>query len=368
MMLVVGVGILLTAYGGLLNLNPGFDRSNLLMVRLASISVGSPQSDEATIRGLLNRLRSVPGVRAATASSILPPLRGGVQRSFSSQDQAALVAASGTLADVDAAFFGAIGLKVIRGNAFDDANPAAGDQLAISEAVAHRYWPSADPIGRFVRLEGEQKLRQIVAIVGDVRRNPYTSVAIPYIYQLRREGGRETYVLVRSSHDAAELAPIVRSIVREEFPDRPLPVPVTLEAMINRQATDFLFAALIISPTILLTLVLSAAGIYGLVAQTVVARSHELGVRAALGASRRQLLGLILGDGLKLARTGAIAGVVVVVAVNRLAMSAFVGVTWASPLVVAFAAVLMAFVALAASYLPASRAARVDPMTALRHE
>lgn len=367
MMLVVGVGILLTAYGGFVNLNPGFDRSGLLMVRLETVSNASSQADEESIRNLLKGVRALPGARA-TASSILPALRGGSTRSFSIEGRNATVAASATLADVDTDFFGTVGLKVTRGRAFDNNDPAASDQVVISETLGRRYWPSSDPLGQFVRLEGETRVRQIVAIVSDVRRNPAADIAIPYLYRLRSQADRETFVLIRSTDDVSRFAPMVRTMVREAFPGRPLVVPMTLEEIINRQANDFLFAAFIISPTILLTLVLSAAGIYGLIAQTVAARTHELGVRAALGASRRQLVGLILADGLKLARTGAIVGLAVVIGINRLAISAFVGVGWASPVVVASAVALMVVVALAASCHPALRAARVDPMTALRYE
>jgi ABC-type antimicrobial peptide transport system permease subunit len=123
-----------------------------------------------------------------------------------------------------------------------------------------------------------------------------------------------------------------------------------------------------LSPMVLLTLILSTAGIYGLTAQTVAMRRRELGVRAALGADRRQLIGLIVRDGLRLARAGLVVGLAGIFVINRIVMSIFVDVTWAEPSVVALCGLLMIGVTLAASFQPAHRAARVDPMSALRQE
>jgi putative ABC transport system permease protein len=323
-------------------------------------------------RELASRLQGVAGVTAVTVSSVVPPLRGGRDLAFAIEGGDAR--ASGRLADVDARFFGTLGLKTLRGRTFNDHDPAASEQVIISDVLAGRYWPSADPVGQYIRFEGEPRVRQIVGVVSDVRRSVDVARGrIPYVYRLRTEpveaAGREpSYALLRTASDAAALAPQVRAGLREILPERSMPAPATLEAMMNRAASEMLLLALMFTPMVVLTLVLSAAGIYGLIAQTVTLRKRELGVRAALGAERRQLVMLILGDGLKLARAGLVFGLVGVVVINRIVMSVFVGVTWAEPAVVVVSALIMVAVTIAASYRPASRAARVDPMTALRCE
>lgn len=382
MVMLVCVGLFISAYARALDFNPGFEWKNLLTVRIDDGYLSAEPGrmpDRLSDRDIAARLQAVPGVTAATVASIVPPLRGGEVHSFSVREDAAPpIRASGTLADVDASFFGTIGLKTLRGRAFEAADPALSEQVVISEAVARRYWSRSDPLGGFIQIEGEPGARQIVAVVADVQRHSDANRG-PMLYMYRprtqrsenaagprRRGG--TYVLLRTASDPAALAPQVRLAVREIFPDRPMPAPATLEQMITRAANEMMLAAFMITPMVLLALLLSASGIYGLIAQQVLLRTRELGIRAALGAERRQLVGLVLRDGLKLARTGVVAGLAGVLVINRIVMSMFVGVTWAKPSVLLLCALLMAVVSLAASYRPASRAARVDPMTALRYE
>lgn len=254
----------------------------------------------------------------------------------------------------------------------------ARDEVVISNGLARQYWPSTDPLGQFVQLAGEPRARHIIGIVSDVYGSPGAARnPIPYIFRPRADRAdrmasqdlREwTYLLMRTSVDPRSLAPQVRARLEQMFPNRPIPLTTTLEELITRGATDLLFAAFLVGPLVLLTLMLSASGIYGLISQTVALRARELGIRAALGAGSRQLVELVVGDALRLARAGLVFGVVGVVVLNRIIMSIFVGAGWAAPLVVVAAGLLMVVVAVAASYGPASRAAKVDPMTALRHE
>ena len=247
----------------------------------------------------------------------------------------------------------------------------------ISDRVARRYWPSVDPLGQFIQIAGNARIYQIVGVVADVHRRSDTDRGVvPYLYRSRGDGlgggtesGRAaTYVIARTRTDAASLTSQVQGALREVRPDRPVAMPVTLAELINRGANDLLLVAFMLSPMVLLTLILSTAGIYGLTAQMVALRTRELGIRAALGAGRGQLVGLILRDGLRTARAGLVVGVAGVAVINRVVMSVFVDITWAEPAVVALSAVLMVAVTIAASYRPAFRAARVDPMTALRYE
>jgi predicted permease len=374
---LVGVGLLLRGYTQYLDLNPGFARENLLTIRLEPVAESERTGGPLLDREMASRLRALPGVVDVSVSSVIPPLRGGSVQRFSITGQnGERTAAVGTRADVDANFFETIGVRLLRGQPFD--TDAGNEQVVISDVIARRLWPSAAAVGQFLQLEGETRAKEIVGVVSDIYRSPGTSrEAIPYLYRLRNDGpgqpgaGRSrgsTYVLLRTAQNSAALAPAVRSTIEEMFPNRPSPAPETLDALISRAARDMLFAAFLVGPLVVLTLVLSASGIYGLISQTVASRTRELGIRAALGAERRQLVWLVVRDALKLARAGLVVGVLGVVAVNRIVMNLFAGVTWAEPLVVVLAALLMVGVAIAASYRPASRAARVDPMTALRYE
>jgi hypothetical protein len=308
----------------------------------------------------------------------MPPLRGGSTQRFSVRGEVLLDTVSATIADVDQRFFATIGLATLRGRTFG-ADQASSEQVVISDVLARRFWPSVDPLGQFIQIEGDARVRQIVGVVGDIqRRSDANRGAIPFLYRPRAEaeaGGAGTrprrassYVLVRTETESPDLARQIRKVLGDTLPGRPIPMPAALAELIARGANELLLVAFMLSPMVLLTLVLSTAGIYGLTAQTVAMRTRELGIRAALGARRGQLVGLILRDGLRLARTGLIVGLAGVVAINRIVMSIFVDLTWAEPWVVLSCALLMVAVALAASFHPAHRAAQVDPMTALRYE
>ena len=382
MVMLVCVGLFVSAYGRVLDYDPGFEWSHLITVRIDAGFIGSDTA-RAVNRGveseLAGRLRSISGVTHATIASIIPPSRGGESRAFVIRGgEARLERASARIADVDTNFFDTIGLKTLRGRAFNASDSAMSEQAVISDAVARRYWPSSDPIGAFIQIEGETRTRQIVAVVADVQFNAsFNRGPVSYVFRPRSgfvadasgpSWSNQSYAVVRTASDPATFAQQIRQIVRETFPDRPMPAPVTIGQMLQQGANEMLLAASLIVPMVLLTLALSAGGIYGLIAQQALLRTRELGIRAALGADRRQLVGLVLRDGLRLAQAGVAAGLVGVVAINRLVMSVYAGVTWARPSVVALCALLMAGVALAASYRPASRAGRIDPMTALRYE
>jgi len=377
MVMLVCVGLFVSAYGRALDYTPGFEWSHLITVRFDQGLVSNPRTPQGAVeRELADRLRSIPGVTHATIASIIPPTRGGQVRRF--EMLGSDTQASARVAEVDAGFFDTIGLRTVRGRVFDAADPAMREQVVISEAVSRRYWPLSDPLGAFIHVEGEASAREIVAVVADVQSSSaWNRGPVPYVFRPLTARAinpavpsrlNETYAIVRTRSDPAAFAPQVRQAIREMFPDRPTPSPVTIEQTLQQGAREMLLAASLILPMVLLTLALSAGGIYGLIAQQTLLRTRELGIRAALGAERSQLVGLVLRDALRLARTGIAVGLIGVVAINRLVMSIYAGVTWARPSVVVLCALLMAGVALAASYHPARRAARVDPNTALRYE
>jgi putative ABC transport system permease protein len=257
----------------------------------------------------------------------------------------------------------------------------------INETLAHRFFPNGNPIGKTIWMGPPENLlppealtlvnrfprRLIVGVVSDVKggslNQPTPALVYAPLTQHRREGWSNNLMLaVQTSATPEALASAIRAEVRGLDPDQPVTNVRTIDQLLSRTLSGAKFSLLLFGLFAALALVLAAIGIYGVMATAVTQRTHEIGLRMALGAQKRDVLRLVIGEGMMLVLVGVAAGLAAAVGLTRLMSSLLFGVSATDPMTLAVITVLLAAVALLACYLPARRATRVDPMVALRYE
>jgi putative ABC transport system permease protein len=396
MMLLVGAGLLGRTFLKLISVSPGLNGDHLIVLRF-SPPIPEMGSYEATTRlvnsidNLLSRLREIPGVLSAGFTGGLPPndnfADGGflilngqpAPKNFDEWNRFF----NGNRKDVghalysvaSGAYFRTAGIPLLRGRLFNDQDgPGSLHVALISEALARQQWPNRDPIGQiidFSNMDGNMKPLTIVGVVGDVRADGLDKPgsAIIYVdYRQRGVGGNSSPTIVMRT--GAGVGPIVsaaRGVFRSLAPNVPTQFSTFAEEM-GGWLSEKRFLLLLAGVFAGAALLLAAVGLYGLVAHSVTLRTQEIGVRVALGAQRSDVLRLILGESARLAAIGLVIGIAVSFATTRLISSLLFGVKATDPFTFLVVAVLLAVVALLASYIPARRAMRVDPIVALRYE
>ena len=383
LVLLVGAGLLLESFARLRGTSPGFDPSLLVAVHVQPPPqrYDTPEKLTALFGRLEEALEVLPGVdRAAFVNHV--PLSGGSVTTLVRAEGHAPVAGSEDIAlfrTVDAPYFETLGQQVVRGRGFTRADmSAASAVVVVNQALARQYWGATDAVGRRITVFKQALGRpdynapidaQVVGVVKDVAFRDVGDPPIAEVYvPLPVNPWRWGWLVVRGRGDPAALVEPIRRTVVAVDPDisvvRALPATRLLaDVLARRQFSMTLLAAF--AGTALL---LAAVGIYGVISYTVTTRTHELGVRAALGARRRDLLTLVVGAGAKLALAGISLGLVLAAGATRVLESMVYGVGVRDAATFAGCGLLLAAVALAASYVPARRAARVDPMRALRAE
>jgi predicted permease len=392
--LVVSAGLLLRSFAGLLRIDPGFDPANLLSARVDLPRETYPDNARTTLfyDRLLERLRALPGVSAAAAAS-LPPLGGVAGDTTFEIEGATGPGAAGAVAGdaagaephlyhwlVTPGYFQTAGIAVVRGRPIRATDGAAAPPAAVvNETLARRYWPRGDPIGRRIRLFWNDTDRgpwiEIVGIARDVAFRRLDEPPQPELYLAEAQGravadfpSTTMSLLVRSASRPLALAAAVRRAVREADPAVPVSRVQTLDELLARSVSRQRFDLALLGLFAALALALASVGIYGILAHAVRQRTHEIGIRQALGARPGDLFRLLVGEGLRLTLAGLALGLAAAAALTRFQQSLLFGVSPTDPLTFAGVAVLLCAVALAACSLPARRALAVDPMAALRVE
>jgi putative ABC transport system permease protein len=381
MMLLAGAGLLLRSFTQLRGVDPGFRSENVLTFRL-SLPASAYEDDAARLAfhdRLMTRLGALPGVR--TAAGIMGVPLGGIRfnLSFEVKGHPPLPSAqqpSMEIRVVTPEYFRAMGIPVLRGRAFEARDGAGGPQVAlISEAAARRHFPGDDPLGQFITLgwgrgEGKPKVGgEVVGIVGDVKDRGLAQEKAPEMYVPYAQVPTDTMDIVLRTHVAPRsLVPSVERIVRELDPELPVARVATLDEVVARSISEPRFYMVLLGAFAAMAVFLAALGIFGVLSYSVVQRSREIGIRVALGAHPRDVLRMVLGHAASLALVGVLAGLVGAVALSRAIGSLLFELSPTDPLTLGSMAVLLASVALLASYLPARRATRVDPLIALRSE
>ena len=376
MVLLIGAGLLVKSFTSLRSVPPGFDPTGVLTMEL---TLTGPRYAEAQVvrnayRDLWARLEALPGVTAAGGITSLPlsgffawgpiTIEGRTPppgENFINADQRV---ASGR-------YFEALGIPLLKGRFFNPDDTTEKDRVVIiDEFMATQYWPDQDPIGKRIRfgdLNSTQPFRTVVGVVARVKQYGLdTDGRIALYIPHTQTGSCAMYVTVKTTADPKALAASVKAQIRAIDPDLPVYRVRTMAAWVDQSLARPRFAMTLLSAFAALALVLAALGIYGVMAFLVSQSTREIGIRIALGATERAVLGMVVGQGLALALSGAALGLLAAIAFGRIIASLLFGVGGADPATFAAAALILLAAALLAAYVPARRAARTDPVESLR--
>jgi putative ABC transport system permease protein len=377
LVLLVGAGLMFRSFQRLLSVDPGFHPDHLLTLDVALPETKYPDGarQDLFLRQALERFGALPGVVSAAATTTMPLAGGVISHSFSIEggpEQPPSGRPSVRYDCVGGDFFRAMGIQIVQGRGLLDTDVAGGPRVAvISAGMARKYFPGENPIGRRIRIDNdnERAPREIVGIVGDVKHSSLDGEAAPHVYEPLAQAPSDwlTFVL-RTTVEPMGLATAARQAVLAIDREQPVSEMKTGETLVSDSVAQQHLAMLLLSVFAAVALLLAAVGTYGVVAYSVSQRTHEFGVRMALGAGRREVLGLVVRQGLLLAAAGVAIGLVAAAGATRLLSGLLFGVSPTDPLTYAAVATLLSFVALLACLIPARRATRVDPMIALRCE
>jgi putative ABC transport system permease protein len=373
MVLLVGAGLLIRSFGRLLAVPEGFNPDHVLTMRLSL-----PQSryqrgaDRAAfVKQVLERTSSLPGVKSAAVSSRLPLLSG---RSTRSMDIEGRTSDPGDPAPdylvVSPDYFRSMGIQIVRGRAFTDLDITGSPSVGIvSESAARYFWPNEDPIGKHTQVGAQLGWSPVVGVAADVHQHdlgspPPFAIYIPYA----QDPWPFMSLVVRTSVEPGSIASAVEAAIHSVDSDQPVFGVSTMDDVIANSVSSQRIRMLLLGLFALIALTLACVGLYGVISYSVAQRSNEIGIRMALGAARGRVLLLVVGHGLRLAGIGVAAGLLMSLASGSLMASLLFGVRPGDPITFVVISGLLAAVAIVASYIPASRAARIDPVIALRTE
>jgi putative ABC transport system permease protein len=394
LVLLIGAALMIQTVVFLMRVNPGFNARNIATaaVALPGSRYARPEQQVAFVEDLSARLRNTPQVLAVGAVSHLPLTPGDNRMGF---DIAERPAGRGeerraSMRVVAGEYFRVMEIPIVRGRAFTPADarravplirwfeqqplPAAFNEpqpppvAMINETMARQFWPGEDPVGRRIRILFSPWI-EVVGVVADVRhaglsRDP---VAEMYLSHLQ-EPQRGITLLVRTGGDPAAVAPMIRAGIRSLDPNLPLPAVTAMQDVVRSSIGRARFDAWLLATFAGVALLLSAIGIYGVTSYAVAQRTREIGIRAALGATRRHVLALVLGRTVWLTMVGIAAGLLCALALTRVLTSLLYGVRATDAATFIIVAGMLLGVTLLASYIPARRALRIDPLAALRTE
>ncbi len=378
LILLVEAGLLVKSFLRLSNVDVGFKPTNVLSMQLTLPQTGytDPPRRSAFYEQLVGRIESLPGVQAAGAVSELP-LSGQENDTFFNIEGKPAAAFGSTENDanirgISPAYFQALGVPLLKGRFFDRRDGLEAPKVAIvNESFVKRYLPGEDPLGKYLIIDfGEPFKAEIVGVVGGIR---HSSLAQPepsaemYVNVIQAPSYR-TNLVVRAAGDPVQLTAAIRSEVQSLDKDLPVYNVKTMEQHISESAAQPRFRTLLLGLFAGVALVLASIGIYGVISYSVTQRTHEIGLRVALGAQRRDVLRLVVWQGMRMALVGICLGIIGAFVVTRVMSSFLFGVSATDPLTFAGVALLLAGVSFLACYVPARRAAKVDPMVALRYE
>ena len=394
LVLLVGAGLLARSFIRLMEVDPGYRTRDAVVMDVVIPRAGGEAEQSRGMRfqdELLARLAEIPGVRAAGSVNVLPLDDAGegssgpfakvgrteVVRGF--EDLMRLLREPGRAGEAEyrvasGGYFPAMGIPLIRGRLFDERDTPDGVHAAvISRSLAEREWPGQDPIGQRVQyggMDGDLRPFEIVGVVGDVRERALDAEPRPTFYanvRQRPSGVSGPHNIVLYGGDPEAVSAMAREILREMNPEIPVRFG-TLEQVLSTWLSDRRFSLLLLAIFAVAALVLAVAGIYGIIAHLVAQRTREIGIRLALGAPAGAVLGMVLRSGVLLAAAGVAVGLVSALAATRLLSGLLFGVGTRDPLTFVTVPLLLLGVAALASYVPARRTTRVDPIIVMRAE
>jgi putative ABC transport system permease protein len=377
--LLTGAGLLVRTFATLQRVQLGFIPENVLTVtlQLPGAKYGQPGQAAAFYQSLFDRVRALPGVKSAGTITDMflsqTPNSGNITvegRAVRDDDKEVTADA------VSPGFFETVGARLVAGRFFDGSEQREGQLVTIiNEHMAKSYWPGVSPIGRRFRFGGQNgdtlqsRWRTVIGVVADMRR---TGVDMPVRDEAFAASAQEeplgSLVMIKTTTDPMALVPRIRDVLRAIDPMQPITTIETLESQLSSLVAQRRFNMTLVAAFAVLALVLAIIGAYGVTSYLVSQRTKELGVRLALGAEPSRVARLVVADGMRVAGAGVLVGVVAALFTTRLAASLLYGVSPRDPLTITAVATVLLLVAALANYLPARRAARVDPLIALRQE
>jgi putative ABC transport system permease protein len=381
LVLLVGAGLMIRSFMQLHQVKTGFEADRVLTVRvqLPAAKYREDQQRVAFFKQAQERIAAVPGVKSLGAINFLPltGLASSTSFNIAGQAEAPPGQAPGTeVRVISGGYFPAMGIPLIKGRSFDEHDGASSRVVVINETFARRFFAGEDPIGKHIIVEWSPKddpngkpVDEIIGVVGDIRETALERDPNPAIYwPLARETYPFMTLVVRSAMDPMQLATTLQKEIRAIDPDQPVADIRTLDAVVAKSIARPRFDTLLLGIFAAVALVLASVGLYGVMSFSATQRTHEIGIRMALGATKADILRLVVGNGMLLMLLGIAIGVVAAWGLTRVMQSFLFGIS--STDLITFIAVsgLLGAVALLATYVPARRATRVDPTIALRYE
>ena len=377
MVLVIGAGLMVKSLMRLEAQDPGFRTAGVMTFQLnlppAKYS-GSPQIRQAVSR-VVGELQSIPAVASAGAINMIPLTNFGMNGGFSivgrppfqPQDRAPVI----EYRVITPGYFAAMGIPIKRGTDLTGMESANGALVVIiNETMANQFWPNANPIGERLQLswDAQNVTREIIGVAGDARSATLSAAAVPesYVPHVQAPVTGMGFVIRTQGADPVTVLPAARQRIAAMDPDLPIVRPQTLEAVRELSSGGTRLSSVLTSVFALLAGLLASVGIYSLIAYSVAERTRELGIRVALGADRRAVVRLIVGEGLRLAAVGIAIGLAGSWMLTGTLRTLLFEVSPIDPVVIALTCAAVVLVTTLASYVPARRALRVDPMSALR--
>jgi putative ABC transport system permease protein len=379
LVLLAGAALLIVSFDRLTEVSPGFRPDHLwtTSITLPGSRYAEHARAAAFVDALVDRLRTMPGVQRVGATTALPfsgqDARLNLDIEKSPIESAVPVRAHPRLVSPD--YFSTMGIPLLRGRTFTDADTESSPAVVvINDTAARRFWPSSDPIGRRISLGSPERWMEIVGIVGDIRHQGLDADANPEAYMPHHQQFaalgtglvRVQSLVVRSDLDNATVARMVRTAVAAIDSQQPVGLVQPMDGLIADSVAPRRLNFLLVTAFATIALVLTAAGLYGVMAYLVTERRREIGVRMALGASPGQVLGLMLRQAGVMTVAGIVVGVLGALALTRWMTSLLFGVSAADPSIYVAVVGLLTLVALAAVAVPSMRATRIDPLIALR--
>lgn len=379
LVLLIGAGLLINSFLRLRNVDPGFNPDNLLTMKivLPDLKYERMAQRSAFYSELTQRLQSIPGVRSAAVTTNLPLYRQGNSISISIEGRPEPPPGQEPIMVtrmISPGYFDTMSIPLLKGRQLTDQDTDnSPDVVVISETMARRLWPGEDAIGKRIaigRIRSPEDWIQVVGVVKDVRQFELNADPKPQMYLTYRQFGffDARDLVVKTDVDPASLASTVRKTVWEIDKDQPVSNIRTMETILADSIARQRFSMLLLAIFASVALVLAAVGIYGVMSYSVAQRTHEIGIRMALGAQTSAVLKLAVGYGVKLVAAGIAIGLIAAFALTRVMSTLLFGVTATDPTTFALISLLLVAVAAIASYIPARRATRVNPIIALRYE